>query len=149
MAITYADLIADPSIVSIIGLISLDYYKNTYIGEDPDDDVLLTKLIQRASDDVNSLCGWTLPEDLTTLDDIVAKNLLYKATSAQVDWYVLNGEGYNDDDSNAVSIGKFSYSGSSSSKSSSNSVLCTRAYQYIEQSGYLFRGVNCGATYTY
>lgn len=144
MAITYEDIIANPDVVSTIGLISLDYYKNTYIGEDPDDDVLLTKLIQRASDDINSLCNWELPEDLTDLDDDTVKNLLYKAVAAQADWYVLNGESYNDDSSDSVSIGKFSYS-SSYSKSSTNSdkPLCKRAYRYMEQSGYLYRGVNC------
>ena len=123
-----------------MNLITNEYYLTDYKGEDPDDDILLTKLIQRASDDVNALCNWELPEDITTLDDIVAKNLLYKATAAQTEWYVLNGETFNDDGSASVSIGKFSYSGNTKSKNSNTSNLCARAYQYIEPTGYLFRG---------
>lgn len=141
MSLTYADLIEDKDILSLIGFIDLDYYKDTYLGEDPDDDTALTKYIKRATDDVNAHCGWILDDDLTDLDDDT-KNLVYKATAAQAEWYVLNGESYNDDDSTSVSISKFSYGGNA--KASVKGVkLCNRALMYIEQTTLMFRGVGC------
>lgn len=139
---TWAELLADPSISVSVGFIDLDYYKNVYSGYDPGDDDELTKAIIRASDDINAAAGWQLGSDISELDTIV-KNLVYKATAAQTEWYVLNGETYNEDSgAGSVTISKFSYSNGSSSSASGDSMsLCKRAKMYLAQSGLMYRGV--------
>ena len=122
-----------------MNLIDSDYYLTDYIGEDPDDLAELEKLICRASDDINAKTGW----QITDLSEyaLVSQTLVKKATAAQVEFYVLNGEKFNDDGSNNVKIGKFSYGGSASAGSAALS-LCARAGMYIEQSEFAFRGVD-------
>ena len=141
MSYTLGDLLTDATVSSSIGLISLDYYKNTYYGEDPDNDTELTKLIIRASDDVTAFCLWNNLDGLEDFNDVV-KNCVFKATAAQTEWYVLNGETYNNDDSTSVSISKYSYGGNT--KANANGVqLCQRALLYLEQLGLDYRGVSC------
>lgn len=133
--LTYNQLTQDPTVSPTIGFIDLDYYKTIYYGEDPDDDSTLTKLIIRASEDINAQTGFQI-ESLEDYDEFV-KNLIYKATAAQTEWYVLNGENFNDTSNGSVTIGKFSYSKSSLAGTNG---LSSRARMYLEQTGLMFRG---------
>lgn len=138
---TWNELLADPTVATTYGWIDVDYYKDVYCGETTDTDEELTKLIVRASDDVNAAAEWRIDEDIADMPTVV-KNLIYKATAAQTEWYVLNGETYNDDDSTSVTISKFSYgSRSTQSSSKSNNPLCRRAMMYLSQTGLMYRGI--------
>ena len=134
--LTWEQLLADPTVSPSIGLIDLDYYRDIYHGEDGTD-AELTKLIIRSSDDINAKTGFQIV-DITDYATVV-RNLIYKATAAQTEWYMLNGETYNDDNLNNVGIGKFSYTGKI--KGSSKNNLCKRADMFISQTGLTFRGV--------
>ena len=69
----------------------INFYKEEYLGEDPQDDVLLNKLLSRASDDVD----YYAPELEVSELSIKDLELVKKATCAQAEFYVLNGEEYN------------------------------------------------------
>jgi hypothetical protein len=133
----WEQLLADPTVSPSIGFIDLDYYRDIYHGEDGTD-AELTKLIIRASDDINAKTGFEIV-DITDYA-VIIRNLVYKATAAQTEWYILNGETYNDDNLNDVEIGKFSYTGKI--KGSSKNNLCKRADMFLSQTGLTFRGVS-------
>ena len=137
--LTWEQLLADPTVSPSIGFIDLDYYNDIYHGETATDDEL-TKLIIRATDDINAKCNWQI-DDIGDYA-VIIKNLVYKATAAQVEWYVLNGNTYNDDTIGDVTVSKFSYSGTI--KGSSKNNLCSRANMFLEQTGLTFRGVYRG-----
>jgi len=139
--LTWTELLADPTVSQSIGFIDLDYYKDIYFGTDPDDDDLLQKLIIRASDDINAKSGWQIT-DITDYE-VFVKNLIYKATAAQVEWYVNNGDVYNETPGNkSEKLGKFSVSGSGkATPSGTDELLCARSLQYFEQTGFAYRGV--------
>ena len=123
----------------------INFYKEEYLGEDPQDDVLLNKLLSRASDDVD----YYAPE--LEVSELSAKDLelLKKATCAQAEFYVLNGEEYNNSDTDSATIGKFSYGGAKAQKTSNND-MCPRALKYLTHTGLLYRGVeNIDSSYTY
>jgi flavoprotein len=124
-------------------IIDSTYYLDTYLGENPSDLLLLNKLIARATDDVNAKCNFVID------DDTVITEAMQKAVAAQTEYYVLNGENYNDDDSDNVKIGKYSYGGSGS-KSTGAVQICPRALMFLEQSGLTNRSVDIyEPTYTY
>lgn len=118
--------------------ITLDYYKTDYLGVDPSDDTALGRAIARASDDVDMQTGYGI-----VLADLDAAQLamVEKATAAQAEFYVQNGDTYNE--AGQVSgerIGSYSRSGASGASDSSPVALCPRARAYLEQSGLMYRG---------
>lgn len=118
--------------------ITLAYYKTDYLGVDPQNDTELTRVIARASDDVDMQTGYGI-----VLDDLDAAQLaiVQKATAAQAEFYVQNGDTYNEAaGSGSERIGAYSKSGSSSGSSSSHVALCPRARAYLEQSWLMYRG---------
>ena len=80
---------------------------------------------------------WAI-DDISTYS-VFIRNLLYKATAAQTEWYINNGDAYNFGEMEDVTVGKFSYTGKI--KGSSRNVLCQRAQMYLSQTGLVFRGV--------
>jgi len=134
--LTWEQLLADPTVSPSIGFIDLDYYRDIYHGAEGTDDEL-TKLIIRASDDINAKACWAI-DDIADYA-VIVRNLIYKATAAQVEWYVINGATYNQSEADNVTIGKFSYSGKIKGSSSNN--LCSRATMFLSQTGLMFRGV--------
>lgn len=122
----------------MMAYITLSYYKTDYLGVDPSDDTALTRAIARASDDVDMQTGYGI-----VLDDLDAAQLamVQKATAAQAEFYVQNGDTYNE--AGQVSgerIGSYSRSGGAAA-SKSQSSLCPRARAYLEQSGLMSRGI--------
>ena len=134
--LTWEQLLADPSVSPSIGFIDLDYYRDIYHGVDDTDDNL-TRAIIRATDDIKAKTMWAI-DDISTYS-VFIRNLLYKATAAQTEWYINNGDAYNFGEMEDVTISKFSYTGKI--KGSSRNVLCQRAQMYLSQAGLVFRGV--------
>ncbi len=119
--------------------ITTDYYIDTYLGVDPNDDTALERAIARASDDVDMQTGYGI-----VLADLDASQLamVQKATAAQTEFYVQNGDTYNESaGSGSERIGAYSRAGASSGSGSSPVALCPRARSYLEQSGLMYRGI--------
>jgi len=132
--LTWEQLLADPTVSVSIGFIDMPYYRDIYHGQDVSD-LELTKLIIRSSDDINAKANWNILD----MADYTAqvRNLIYKATASQVEWYVMNGEAYNDSGMADVTISKFSYTGKI--QGSSKNTLCSRANMFMAQTGLMNR----------
>jgi hypothetical protein len=104
----------------------LTYYKTTYLGTSVID-AETTKWLSRAADDIDAMGS-------IDVDELTASQLelLKKANCAQAEYYVSNGAIYNEGVQSA-SIGKFSYSGKSSS--GMQGLLSSRAMQYLLTAG--------------
>lgn len=114
--------------------IDLAYYSDTYFGVDAGAD--FPRLAARASDDIDLATGHSFV--FGSLAE-PALTLVKKAVCAQVEFYVQNGDTYNEYAAGGESIGSFSRSaGAAGSKPSA---LCPRAKAYLEQTGLMFRGV--------
>lgn len=110
---------------------TLTYYKDTYIGESKTD-AATQKALNNASEDIDMVYGGPFTESdyLTTQWEY-----LQKACCAQAEYYVLNGEAYNEPSSGgSFSIGKFSMSEGGGS-GSSQGIMANRAGWYMMQSG--------------
>lgn len=106
----------------------LIYYKDTYRGYDPDDDREIGRALERATDDIALRCGNELVEsDYTALQWENVK----KANCAQAEYYLLNGEAYNENGGAAFSLGKFNFSGAGANRSN----YSARFRQYLSMSG--------------
>lgn len=114
-----------------MSFIDITYYKTDYLGTDPNDDIALARYIARADDDINMMIQYQVP----TVDQYP---LVQKASAAQVEWYVNNGDDYNDRASSSESIGSYSRNGVDSMTVNK---ICPRSRSYLEQTGLLFRGV--------
>ena len=118
------------------------YYKDTYKGLDPGDDAEISKFLERATDDINAVCGGLFEEDSVYSQQWT---LLKKANCAQADWYLQNGETYNDEKGQSVKVGQFSHSGGSGAGSLAG-ILSSRANMYLNQSGLCHAAVNVGSS---
>lgn len=116
--------------------ITLAYYTDTYFGVSAGSD--FNRLAARASDDI----------DIATMHGIVEADLtaaelamVQKATCAQVEYYVQNGDTYNEPETaGSEQIGSFQRS-TGYQQRKSPTALCPRAAAYLEQSGLMGRGV--------
>mgnify|MGYP002855578470 FL=1 len=111
----------------------VDFYRNTYYGSDASD-TELKKWLSRASDDIDIATLHRIgnlsdfPEDVQTA--------IKKAACAQTENYIEAGSGI--DGLASLSVGSFSVSASDGGK---RAVLCTRATQYLAQTGLLCRAI--------
>ena len=121
------------------------YYETTYFGVDAGTD--FNRLAARASDDITSACpmadkdstGEALDQTDLTVEQIA---LLKKATCAQIEYYVQNGDDYNDSqDVGSVSIGSYSHQ-RNLTQTKKPSSLSARALVYLEQSGLMSRAAH-------
>jgi hypothetical protein len=96
--------------------ITISYYKTDYLGTDPGDDTVLTRLIARASDMVDLLTARKAQQ----YDDLYAwqQTAIQKSTAAITEYYVENGDTFNEDNVSSESTGGWSVSlaGGSSKK---------------------------------
>lgn len=106
-----------------------DYYNDTYIGRTCTDDDILEKWLSRASDDIDVVTLGTV--DITELST-GALEYLKKATCAQTEYYVINGD--EEDSAESFSLGAFSIK-ESTDKGSEGGVLCNRALRYLVLAG--------------
>lgn len=110
------------------------YYTSTYYGKSAGTD--FDRYAMRASDDVDMACL-----NLIVLADLDAAQLalLKKATCAQVEWYVNQGDLYNESEqAGAEQIGGYSRNVGLTQRKSPVA-LCPRAMAYLEQSGLMSR----------
>lgn len=121
--------------------IDLDYYKNTYGGADPGDDIELQKLIDRSCDIIDMITRNRIV-DFDNLDTLI-QECIQKATAAQTEFLVLNGENYNDSgDIKTAKVGTFSYTMDMSKRSNSMAdSIAPMARTYLDKTGYLYGGV--------
>lgn len=122
--------------------ITIDYYKNEWLGLDPEDDAELQKLINRASDIIDFLTR----NRILVFDDlnIIQQDNVQKATAAQTEYMVNVGENYNTDGSiQSAKIGSFSYSegGDQKSSNSTKQSVSSLARQYLSVTGLAYGGV--------
>lgn len=113
--------------------IDATYYNSTYFGKSAGTE--FDRLAARASDDVDIACLNQIV--LADLDE-VQLSLLKKAVAAQIEYYVVNGDEYNESGVSGESIGSFSTSGARVKNPAS---LCPRSMAYLEQTGLMFRGM--------
>lgn len=111
---------------------TLTYYRNTYLGQPVADDPTLTRLLTRASDDMDIACLGRID---TTEMNSVAIDYLAKATCAQAESYAQEGTA---DLSGSVSLGSFSMSGKDGA---SPGGLCNRSSRYLMFTGLMNRAV--------
>lgn len=120
------------------------YYETTYFGVDAGTD--FNRLAARASDDITAACptaekdstGEALDQTDFTVEQIA---LLKKATCAQIEYYVQNGDDYNEAaGGSGATIGSYS-EGSGGATIKKAGGLAPRALAYLEQSGLTSRAV--------
>lgn len=121
------------------------YYTSTYFGTSAGTD--FNRLAARASDDITAQCpiqnkdatGEVLDLSLLTIRQLA---LLQKATCAQIEWYVNNGDDYND----GGQVGSFQIGAYSQQKNLTQQraagALSPRAQAYLEQSGLMSRAAH-------
>ena len=110
------------------------FYLTTYFGTDTGCD--FARLAARASDDIDMATGFGI--DLNTIS---AHNLtlVKRATSAQVEFYFMNGDTYNEPEkAESVSILSFSQNKALTQPKPTGG-LCARAMQFLEQTGLMER----------
>lgn len=110
------------------------FYRDSYFGENAGAD--FHRLASRASDDIDAACpsGFVL-DALPSAQATLVK----KAVAAQLEFYVQNGDTYNEAAGGSESIGSFSRS--SGPRQRNPAGLCPRARSYLEQTGLMYRGV--------
>lgn len=120
------------------------YYTSTYFGNSAGSN--FDRYAARASDDVDFACM----QSIVVADlDAAQLELVKKATCAQVEWYVAQGDIYNEQPvGGSESIGGYSRSsGGSSGSAKSNMALSPRAMAYLEQTGLTNRACAVFGTY--
>ncbi|WP_077735636.1 hypothetical protein [Bacillus sonorensis] len=133
--------------------ITPDYYNNTYKGTAAPSTADLERYIERASDVIDQVTGFKLyGGKFEELPEGFIKEMVMKATAAQVEFYVLKGgdaevNAGEDNGMNSVSIGAFSYSNGSSGGDSGGSFgrdadrISPSALSFLTPTGLLYRGV--------
>lgn len=112
------------------------YYLTTYLGTDPANSTALNRALARASDDVDLATQFGIVEA-----DLSAQKLtlVKKATCSQAEFYVMNGDTYNEPEkAESVSILSFSQNKALTQPKPTGG-LCARAMQFLEQTGLMER----------
>lgn len=125
--------------------ITLEYYRNDYMGVPVADDTELTRLIKRASEAIDVLTHYRIPSyGFDKLPPFIQEQIK-KATAAQVEFLNQNGElagSVVEGSGGGFTIGKFS----ESAPSGSAGVRMTDRYaltviDYLTPTGFLYSGV--------
>ncbi|MEN7359477.1 hypothetical protein ABC915_21910 [Bacillus licheniformis] len=130
--------------------ITPDYYKNDYMGAPAPSDEDLNRYIKRASDVIDEVTNYRLyGSKFEEMPDII-KDIIRKATAAQVEFYVVKGgtaevNAGENSSMDSVSVGSFSYSGGSGGSDSNSGRDAGRispaALSLLSKTGLLYRGV--------
>lgn len=112
------------------------YYLNTYYGTDPGNSTELNRALARASDDVDIATQFSIVVGDLSADILT---LVKKANCAQAEFYVMNGDTYNEPErAESVSILSFSQNKALTQPKPTGG-LCARAMQFLEQTGLMER----------
>jgi hypothetical protein len=115
------------------------YFLETYLGVDPITAGVLPRILARASDDIALACPGGIPDE--ALLGAGPSDLVRRAVCAQAEFYVLNGDTYNDSETaGSEQIGSFNKAVGLTQRRPAGS-LAPRAIQYLEQTGLMYRGV--------
>jgi hypothetical protein len=127
--------------------IDYDFYINEYGGTSIDDTELFERLTRRAMNRIDVITNYKIDE-LGGLDSlpIFVKKQVQMATSAQVEFLVLNGETADESGSDIqnASIGNFSYSTLSrnaNGKTKRDTRIAQSVFDFLSQTGLLYRGI--------
>lgn len=116
-------------------IVDEDYYSNTYFGEAMETGEF-NKLNLRAEDDVASMSN----KDLSLIETWETEHVK-KSICAQIEWYFINGDTYNEQNKGNQKIGKYSTgSGGTSFNSGNKGSLSPRCERYLDNTTLLFRG---------
>jgi hypothetical protein len=127
--------------------ITLEYYRTEYLGEEVDDDKILQKYINRATDTIDQLTkSRILKQGLDKFPPLV-QSQVKKAVASQVEYFAIN-ETVNvgiEGDVASASIGSFNYSDSNSGLSRNEKMMSPSVVKHLMPTGLLYAGVDvCG-----
>ena len=121
--------------------ITLDYYKTDYVGNDPDDDAALLRNIARASDMVDLMTDQAF-SDITTLETYQQK-CVKKATAAFTEYFIENGDVFNEESTASESIGSWSRS----SGGSGSNMVSKVGIEWLKQSALMNQNIQISGDY--
>ncbi|OOR18163.1 MULTISPECIES: head-tail connector protein [Bacillus cereus group] len=126
--------------------IDVDYYNNDYEGTPVSDEVLLRRMIKRASEQIDSIIGYKLQGvDFDKVAPFI-RDQVKKATAAQVEFLAINGEtsATVSEGGGGFSVGAYSENGMSAGATDAPSHYDRYAItvvDYLKHTGLLYAGV--------
>ncbi|MGM2610990.1 hypothetical protein [Bacillus cereus group sp. BceL008] len=127
--------------------ITVDYYRNEYEGTPIADDVMLKRMIKRASDVIDQMIHYKLEGiDLDLVAPFIKKQVM-KATAAQTEFIALYGETSSNVmvETPVMQVGKFRYGllrgGKSEGGTTIDPSFSHGAIKFLEPTGLLYSGV--------
>ncbi|MED3841677.1 Protein gp8 [Niallia circulans] len=130
----------------MMAYIDKQYYDDVYKGTEVDE-VTFNRLSERGSEIVDEITGYKLKQAFP-FDKLNAffKEQVKKATAAQVEYMILQGEGveHGDSDISSVTIGKFNYSEGQNPTRLTREQLRTSpaVISYLKPTGLLYNGID-------
>jgi hypothetical protein len=115
----------------------VEFYQDVYLGSPAPSDAVLSRYLQRASDDIEAVCMDGI--DTSELND-TALLWLKKATCARTEQYIFAGTD-DPNDARDGSLGSFSVSGNDMSESAGGLPLNTRCKMFLVHTGLMSRCV--------
>ncbi|MCC2341865.1 hypothetical protein OCF13_26370 [Bacillus tropicus] len=127
--------------------ITVDYYRNEYEGTPIADDVMLKRMIKRASDVIDQMIHYKL--EGINFDEVAPfiKKQVMKATAAQTEFIALYGETSSNVmvETPVMQVGKFRYGllrgGKTEGGTSVDPSFSNGAIKFLEPTGLLYSGV--------
>ncbi|MDA1582114.1 hypothetical protein [Bacillus cereus group sp. TH228LC] len=127
--------------------ITVDYYRNEYEGTPIDDDVMLKRMIKRASDVIDQMIHYKLEGvDFDLVAPFIKKQVM-KAAAAQTEFIALYGETSSNVmvETPVMQVGKFRYGllrgGKSEGGTTIDPSFSHGAIKFLEPTGLLYSGV--------
>ncbi|MDA1802635.1 hypothetical protein [Bacillus cereus group sp. BY6-1LC] len=127
--------------------ITVDYYRNEYEGTPIADDVMLKRMIKRASDVIDQMIHYKLEGvDFDLVAPFIKKQVM-KATAAQTEFIALYGETSSNVmvETPVMQVGKFRYGllrgGKSEGGTTIDPSFSHGAIKFLEPTGLLYSGV--------
>ncbi|MBK5474341.1 hypothetical protein JFU54_28570 [Bacillus sp. TH19] len=128
--------------------ITIDYYRNEYEGTPVDDDVMLNRMIKRASDVIDQMIHYKLEGiDFDKVAPFIKKQVM-KAAAAQTEFIALYGETSSNVmvETPVMQVGKFRYGllrgGKTEGGTSVDPSFSHGAIKFLKPTGLLYSGVS-------
>ncbi len=124
--------------------ITVEYYRNEYMGTPVADDTELLRLIRRASDAIDSITHYRIVNYGFSKFPPFIQTQIKKATAAQVEFYSVNGElagNVVEGGGAGFSIGNYSEQGQTSAEPTVAAKYALTVIDYLTPTGLLYSGV--------
>lgn len=124
--------------------ITVDYYRNDYMGTPVADDTELNRLIRRASDAIDSITHYRMVSYGFSKFSPFIQEQVKKATAAQVEFLAVNGDlagSVVEGGGAGFTIGKYSESGQASAAPTVSAKYALTVIDYLTPTGLLYSGV--------